>query len=818
MARVGSAQYNAQILLPPAEFSQPGALTNAFAMNESGQVLGEVTLFNNDRRPVVWTDGVGVALPIPDGYYWFGGFEPSGYQFINNSGLVVGRLRIANGIPNSNWDESRVVVWQNGVPQVLPMPDSCGQSGTGHQFAAPYGLNNLGHILVGTYGDTPCGKLWLWDGSGYQLFFDNANGDIFNIGTPARTHLNDADHVAIDRLPGGLSPICDSNHTITGTMIGTQFTPITGGSALQINNHDQVLLYCTGAGTFLKLWDGAALVDFGIGGAASVNDLGHVVFFGANIGPNNGLKIYKDGVVSDLPLPKFSETASFVGGALINSSGQIVVVESLAYGGTNQAVLFTPRTPVITWPKPADITYGTALGLAQLNATANVPGTFAYNPPAGTVLSAAAIQLLSVTFTPDNPVLYDPTTASNSIGVLPAPLTVTADDANKVFGAPLPALSASFIGFVNGDGPGSLLGSLTLTTGATSTSPPGAYPITASGVSSPNYSISFVPGTLTIAPANTTTTAFAFPTTTAFLQPFYLVATVAAVAPGAGVPDGVVQFKEGASVVGSATLVNGTAVLAMNGVAPGAHSFMATYQASSNFAGSTFAPIAVTVQSVPASTFTLLFPINNLQLAGQPASFAALVIPLGGGTATGTVQFMDGNTTLGSAPLSGGVAVFSTNALAAGLHAIGARYVGAGGRLPSTSPLQLQTIYTGARPTATVTTLASSLSPSTLDQPVTFTATVTGGATTGEVYFLGDGLPLGHAPIADAGGSMQAALTVSNLPVGAHIVTALYLGGPGSAASSSGVPAVQVVQSAGGAADATMSSQLLESIRSVLRR
>ena len=29
---------------------------------------------------------------------------------------------------------------------------------------------------------------------------------------------------------------------------------------------------------------------------------------------------------------------------------------------------------------------------------------------------------------------------------------------------------------------------------------------------------------------------------------------------------------------------------------------------------------------------------------------------------------------------------------------------------------------------------------------------MTGGATTGEVYFLGDGLPLSHAPIADIGG------------------------------------------------------------------
>jgi 2-keto-3-deoxy-6-phosphogluconate aldolase len=56
-------------------------------------------------------------------------------------------------------------------------------------------------------------------------------------------------------------------------------------------------------------------------------------------------------------------------------------------------------TPVITWTTPAAIPYGTALSAAQLDATASVPGTFAYSPSAGTVLAAGA-QTLSVTFTP----------------------------------------------------------------------------------------------------------------------------------------------------------------------------------------------------------------------------------------------------------------------------------------------------------------------------------------------------------------------------------------------------------------------------------
>ena len=63
-------------------------------------------------------------------------------------------------------------------------------------------------------------------------------------------------------------------------------------------------------------------------------------------------------------------------------------------------------TPTITWPTPADITYGTALGATQLNATASVPGTFVYTPAAGTVLNAGRGQTLSVTFTPTDAANY----------------------------------------------------------------------------------------------------------------------------------------------------------------------------------------------------------------------------------------------------------------------------------------------------------------------------------------------------------------------------------------------------------------------------
>ena len=63
----------------------------------------------------------------------------------------------------------------------------------------------------------------------------------------------------------------------------------------------------------------------------------------------------------------------------------------------------TPATPTVTWPSPAAITYGTPLGVAQLNAVASVPGTFTYSPPAGTVLAAGTGQVLAVAFAPSDP-------------------------------------------------------------------------------------------------------------------------------------------------------------------------------------------------------------------------------------------------------------------------------------------------------------------------------------------------------------------------------------------------------------------------------
>lgn len=101
-------------------------------------------------------------------------------------------------------------------------------------------------------------------------------------------------------------------------------------------------------------------------------------------------------------------------------------------------LVVNPQTPVLTWAAPAAITYGTALGTAQLNASANVPGAFVYSPPAGTVLPAGS-HTLNATFTPADP-NYTTAAASVTLEVNQAvPAIAWAAPAAIAYGTPLGA-------------------------------------------------------------------------------------------------------------------------------------------------------------------------------------------------------------------------------------------------------------------------------------------------------------------------------------------------------------------------------------------
>lgn len=129
--------------------------------------------------------------------------------------------------------------------------------------------------------------------------------------------------------------------------------------------------------------------------------------------------------------------AQFYGpaGIAVDANGALYISD-FGNQAVRKGVLQTVQrtAPTLDWDQPSGITLGTALSAAQLNATANVSGTFAYEPASGTVLSAGT-HTLTATFTPTNGDLY--TTATRQVT-----LTVAA-----------PRLAGSYFGtFASGGG------------------------------------------------------------------------------------------------------------------------------------------------------------------------------------------------------------------------------------------------------------------------------------------------------------------------------------------------------------------------------
>ena len=93
---------------------------------------------------------------------------------------------------------------------------------------------------------------------------------------------------------------------------------------------------------------------------------------------------------------------------------------------------------------------------------------------------------------------YTITFNDGTLTVGKADLTVTADDKSVTYGDDAPVYTASYLGFKAGDDASDLGGTMVLDSGYASGSPVNTYPITADGYTSGNYTISYVPGTLSV--------------------------------------------------------------------------------------------------------------------------------------------------------------------------------------------------------------------------------------------------------------------------------------------------------------------------------
>jgi hypothetical protein len=175
-------------------------------------------------------------------------------------------------------------------------------------------------------------------------------------------------------------------------------------------------------------------------------------------------------------------------------------------------------------------------------------------------------------------------------------------------------------------------------------------------------------------------------------------------------------------------------------------------------------------------TTTTITSSSNPSTFGQSVTFSATVTPKASGMPTGTVTFMNGSKILGTSPLNGGTAKFSTAALAVGRHCITAAYSGDTNFAVSKSPALHQLVNRAT----TTTMLASSLNPPTL------TATVVpqySGIPTGTVTFKNGATIMGKVRL--RGG--RAIFNKVFESAGTKSITASYSGNANFTPSSAGL-------------------------------
>ncbi|MGV3757046.1 MAG: immunoglobulin domain-containing protein [Verrucomicrobiota bacterium] len=167
---------------------------------------------------------------------------------------------------------------------------------------------------------------------------------------------------------------------------------------------------------------------------------------------------------------------------------------------TSEAALLTVvrGDPQVAWLNPGDIAYGTALGPVQLNATAITPGTYVYDPPAGTKFPVGNGHVLQVIFSPADTAAFAQVTNTVQLNVLKKFLTVTTPNVSRQFGLSNPVFPVNIAGFEPGESAANLDTLPVISTAATEASPVGTYAITISGGADNNYDFIHGNATLTI--------------------------------------------------------------------------------------------------------------------------------------------------------------------------------------------------------------------------------------------------------------------------------------------------------------------------------
>lgn len=243
----------------------------------------------------------------------------------------------------------------------------------------------------------------------------------------------------------------------------------------------------------------------------------------------------------------------------------------------------------------------------------------------GVIAASVTPYAISYSFAGDSNFNAASNNTSTTLTVNPAPLMITASSPAMIYGGPVPPITPGYSGFVNGDSAASLTTQAACGTAATSASPVGAYPSTCLGAVDPNYMFSYVPGTVTVNQATTTTTVTSSTNgASIFLQPVTFTATVTP--QFTGVPGGTVTFYDAGSNTSPTCASPGTQIGTVQplNLVPGAdsasvttatlsgttHTILACSSGDTNFlqssgtVGQTVTPAPVVMVAPPTISFT----------------------------------------------------------------------------------------------------------------------------------------------------------------------------------------------------------------------
>ncbi len=493
----------------------------------------------------------------------------------------------------------------------------------------------------------------------------------------------------------------------------------------------------------------------------------------------------------------------------------ITYVIDAAPTATSTVVTAAPASPQVSGTSvtfTATLTPSNAVGSVQFkDGAANLGTAQAVSAGKATFTTnslSVASHTISAVFTPTNPANFTASTAPGITYVISAPAatqTATAlavspaspvtAGANVTLTATVTPTAAGTVQFK--DGATNLGSPVTVTSGqavfSTTALTAASHQLTA--VFAPTDTSAFTGSTspavayvVNPAPAqNTTTVLVANPASPVMAG--VSVTFTATVSPSAA---GTVQFKDGATTLGSpVTVTGGQATFATSTLSVATHSITGVFVPANPaaFNGSTSAALSYTVNPQPAqaTSTTISSSPSSPVTSGTSVTFTATVSP----SAAGTVQFKDGATNLGSpATVSAGKATTTTNALASGSHTITGVFTPTDSSAfqGSTSPGFAFVVNSAA--TATTTSLSSNpASPQASGTSVTFTATVSPAAA-GTVQFMDGASALG-APQTVSGG--QAMFSTSSLSVATHSITAVFTPTDGAAFAGSTSPAVSYV-------------------------